>query len=65
MTPTELKKARLRLGLSQSQLAEELGVEGEHGGRTVRRWESGERAIPGSVAKLVAVLLERAAQHRR
>lgn len=58
MTPTQFKQARLRLGLSQSEMAETLGVEGEHGDRTVRRWESGERAVPGSVAKLIAFLLK-------
>ena len=60
MTATQFKQARLRLGLSQSQMAEALGVEGEHGGRTVRRWEAGERSVPGSVAKLIAILLKQA-----
>jgi DNA-binding transcriptional regulator YiaG len=58
MTPIQFKQARLRLGLSQSEMAEALGVEGAHGGRTVRRWESGERTVPGSVAKLLALLLK-------
>lgn len=58
MTATQFKQARLRLGLSQSRMAEALGVEGEHGNRTVRRWENGERAVPGSVAKLIEILLK-------
>jgi transcriptional regulator with XRE-family HTH domain len=45
--PDELKAARQVLGLSAEQLAQMVGVEG--GGRTVRRWEAGEREIPGPV----------------
>lgn len=41
MTPQELKIRRDRLGLTQEELAEKLGVTGT----TVYRWESGQRAI--------------------
>lgn len=44
MTGEELRAARERLALTQKQLAESLDVEG--GGRTIRRWENGERGIP-------------------
>jgi len=37
MTPDELKAIRARLGLTQAQLAEQLGVERN----TVNRWEMG------------------------
>jgi transcriptional regulator with XRE-family HTH domain len=45
--PAELKAARQLLGMSAEQLAQMLRVDG--GGRTVRRWEAGEREIPGPV----------------
>ena len=32
---------------------------GKHGGRTVRRWELGEVAVPGPVAVAVELLLEK------
>jgi DNA-binding transcriptional regulator YiaG len=53
MMPDELKDARDRLGLSQNELARVLGVESN---RTVRRWELGERDIPGSVELAVGLL---------
>lgn len=45
-TPEVLKDARDRLGLSAGALAKIVRVED---GRTVRRWEAGEREIPGPV----------------
>lgn len=36
-----LKEMRLRIGLTQVQLAERLGVAARH----IRRWENGEQAI--------------------
>jgi DNA-binding transcriptional regulator YiaG len=56
MTPTELKAARQFLGLSQAGLAEALRM-GANGGRTVRGWELGERAVPGPVSVAVDCLL--------
>jgi DNA-binding transcriptional regulator YiaG len=49
MTPAQLKKARHALGLSADGFARLIGIKS---GRTVRRWESGEREIPGPVANL-------------
>lgn len=46
MTPDEIKEARQRLGLSQRELADSLGLKSD-GGRTVRRWEGGEVEITG------------------
>jgi DNA-binding transcriptional regulator YiaG len=46
--PTELAKIRGALGLTQAAPAEEIGV-----GSRFARWESGERAIPEPVARLV------------
>lgn len=45
-TPEVLKDARATLGLSAGALAKIVRVED---GRTVRRWEVGEREIPGPV----------------
>jgi transcriptional regulator with XRE-family HTH domain len=45
-TPEALREARATLGLSADALARIVRVED---GRTVRRWEAGEREIPGPV----------------
>ena len=50
MTPTELKSMRHALGLSAEGLARLLQVSS---GRTVRRWEAGDRDIPGPVKVLM------------
>lgn len=44
MTPTQFKDARRALCYSQQALADEWGM-GANGGRTIRRWESGERPL--------------------
>lgn len=54
MTPASLKAARHRLGLSAELFARVVGVES---GRTVRRWEAGDRDIPGPVTVLTHLLL--------
>ncbi len=56
MTPDELKRHRLALGLTQEQLARELRTTR----MTVTRYECGTRRIPG----VVAVLLQRLAEKR-
>lgn len=48
MTPAELKNARNKLGLSQTELANALGM-GKAGWQSVSRWENGAK-IPGPVA---------------
>lgn len=55
MTPDELKSARYALGLSAEGFAAFVGVSS---GRTVRRWEAGERDIPGPVKVLVKAAME-------
>ena len=60
VTPEELKAARRSFGLSAKGFAKLVRVES---GRTVRRWEAGEREIPGPVIVLVnAVLAVKALQ---
>lgn len=46
MTPDEFKAARLAAGLATQQAAA-TALESDL--RTVRRWENGERAVPGPV----------------
>lgn len=59
MTPAQIRAWRKRLGLSLTDAAEVLGVER----RTYMRWESGDRPVSRTVAKL-AGMIERAAQGR-
>jgi transcriptional regulator with XRE-family HTH domain len=60
MTPAQFKSARETLGLSQASLASLLQMGGD-GERTVRRWEVGERRIPGPVAVLMRLFSARPA----
>ena len=55
MTPADLKAARKALGLSAEGFARLVGVQS---GRTVRRWERGDRDIPGTVERLLEALAE-------
>ena len=51
MTPESFRDFRKSLQLSQSQMARAIGVGGD---RTVRKWEEGERDIPGPVETISA-----------
>ena len=55
MMPSQLYEIRYELGWTQEDMAREVGVSS---GRTVRRWEHGERKIPESVAKLLHVIIQ-------
>ena len=55
MTPGELRIARKALGLSAKGFADLVRVQS---GRTVRRWEAGERDIAGPVIVLVGALMD-------
>ena len=48
MTPQELKAIRIKMKLTQSEIAEWLHVSSS---RLIRAWEAGEYKIPGSVVK--------------
>ncbi len=61
MAPSELKNARTALGLTAEGLAKLLRVQG---GRTIRKWEAGDREIPGPVATLIEALMESPAVRR-
>jgi len=58
-TPEQLKAARQALGLSAESLARVLRVED---GRTVRRWEAGEREIPGPVIVIMETVMDNLAK---
>jgi transcriptional regulator with XRE-family HTH domain len=53
MTPERFRAIRQRAGLSQARLAALLRLSD---GRTIRRYEAGERPIPGPVSLLMEML---------
>ena len=58
MTPEEFRAMRHALGLTQTEFGNELGL----GMRAIRRYELGERKIPGPVILLARrIAAERAA----
>jgi transcriptional regulator with XRE-family HTH domain len=59
MTGDELRRLRRRLGFTQAQLAERVGVTAN----SVARWERGEMGIRESAARLIRLLA--AAESRR
>ena len=64
MTPAQFKEARRSLGFSCAKLADLWGM-GANGGRTIRRWESGERPMNPVAAFALGLMLERKAQEAR
>ena len=59
--PAELQRIREALGLTQAQLAEEIGVHRV----TVAKWEAGDRAIPEPVARLVQRIRDERKRRKR
>lgn len=58
MTPSDLKAARHALGLSAEGFARLVSPpERPSDGRTVRRWEAGDRDIPGPVIVLLSAIM--------
>lgn len=55
MTADEIRAARSALGLSAEGLARLVQVQS---GRTVRKWEAGDRDVPGPVAVLMRAMLD-------
>lgn len=53
MQGDEIKRIRLELGLTQSELCDVLGISDR---RTVRRWEKNERPITGPSRVLLRIL---------
>lgn len=57
MTKEEFKEARLALHYSQQSLADEWRM-GVNGGRTIRRWEAGDRPLNPVAAYAIKLMLE-------
>jgi len=52
-----IRKARIARGLTQVELAEQLGYESTSNGSTIRRWESGSLLPPlDRIRELAAIL---------
>lgn len=60
MTPLQFLAARKTLGLSQNDLARVWGM-GDNGGRTIRRWENGERPLNPVAAFAIQGMIDVAA----
>jgi len=56
MTPEQFKEARRALAYSQQALADEWSM-GANGGRTIRRWEQGERPLNPVAAYAIVMML--------
>ena len=57
MTGAELKAIRHKLGLSARGLAMALQM-GNHGSRTIRRWEAGTYPVPGPISVAVTLMAQ-------
>lgn len=57
MTPEQFKEARRALAYSQQALADEWSM-GANGGRTIRRWEQGDRPLNPVAAYAIGMMLE-------
>lgn len=57
MTPLQFKASRKTLGYSQQALADEWGM-GANGGRTIRRWEAGERPLSPIASFAMKLMVE-------
>jgi len=57
MTPEQFRDARRSLMFSQQSLADEWGM-GANGGRTIRRWEQGERPVNPVAAYAIRLMIE-------
>jgi DNA-binding transcriptional regulator YiaG len=58
MSPAEIKEARLKLGLTQAQLAAALNLSEPYGKDVVRSWESGRRPISGPAQVAITLMLK-------
>lgn len=54
MTPSQLKQARMTLGLTQAAMAKAMGI----GTRKWERWEGGHSPISPEGARLVELLVQ-------
>ncbi len=61
MTPEQFKTARNALCLSQNDLAKVWGM-GRNGGRTIRKWESGDVPVNPIAAYCIALMIAEATE---
>ena len=61
MTAAEVRRVRMRLRLTQAQLAAKLGVHE----MTVSRWERGTVNVPEPVARLIRYVASNARERRK
>jgi len=59
-TGDQIKVLRESIGLTQQQLGEELRLPQLNAGRTVRRWEAGDRQPSGTVVMMLEILAKAA-----
>lgn len=57
MTPDQFKEARQSLGFSCAKLAAEWNM-GKNGGRTIRRWESGDVPVNPIAAYCIRMMMK-------
>jgi len=57
MDPTDVRRLRQRLGLTQAAFADHIGVTPN----TIARWERGELGMRPTTARLIQLVLEREA----
>ena len=61
VTAAELKRLREGLGLTQEQLADEVGVHRV----TVAKWEAGDHGVPEPVARLILRIRDERTKKRK
>ena len=61
MTPEQFKEARRALAYSQQALADEWSM-GANGGRTIRRWEQGDRPLNPVAAYAIVMMMGKAGE---
>lgn len=65
MPPAEVRRVRELYGMSQSQFAELLGLQGENRRETVKRYESGRVKVHGGRKAQIELLREKKERARR
>ncbi len=61
MTPKQLQKIRTKLGLTQAEFADKVGVHE----RSWRKWELGERPVPAMAEHLIRIIAINIEKDRR
>jgi transcriptional regulator with XRE-family HTH domain len=62
MSPKTIRAARRKLGMTQTEFGKAILYRGSNIGLSVRRLESGKRAVSPQIAALVKILLARREQ---